>query len=231
MSEFKLDHPLIVALDTDKDTAVKLVKNLSPYVGAFKVGPKLMLEAGSSIVSEITKYKPVFVDNKYYDIPNTMKLAVKATFDLGASLVTVHAMAGSEALAVMADLEKELNKIRPFKILVVTILTSFSKEQLSWLKSDGDVSSMVLEFAKLANSVGLNSFVCSAGEASMLKSSISDSYLVTPGIRFQGDSSDDQKRVFDPNEALALGSDALVMGRSIYNGENPIDLISSIKLL
>jgi orotidine-5'-phosphate decarboxylase len=112
-----LKNPLILALDVDsKEEAHKILHPIADLVGGIKVGPRLVYRYGASLVTELSKRAPVFVDNKYFDIPSTMASAVLASFEAGATLVTVHSMAGSEALSQLATLEKELNQIRPFKI-------------------------------------------------------------------------------------------------------------------
>jgi orotidine-5'-phosphate decarboxylase len=120
-------NPLIVALDVDTaEEALGLARLLKQKVGGVKVGPRLMVRFGAQLSLELAKICPVFIDNKYLDIPTTMDAAVRASFDAGATLVTVHAWAGSEALRLLAQTEAELNAKRPFKILAVTILTSFT---------------------------------------------------------------------------------------------------------
>jgi hypothetical protein len=115
-------NPIIAALDVDsRDQALKLADDLADVVGGFKVGPRLCLRYGQDLVKEVAARAPVFVDNKHFDIPSTMEAAVRASFEAGASLVTVHALSGREALTKMATLEKELSQKRPFKILAVTI--------------------------------------------------------------------------------------------------------------
>ncbi|HPI41296.1 MAG TPA: orotidine 5'-phosphate decarboxylase, partial [Pseudobdellovibrionaceae bacterium] len=120
---FPFQNPLIVALDVDTDQeALGLVEELYDLVGGFKVGPRLNLRYGSELIQKISKRAPVFVDNKHFDIPTTMEAAVRASFESGASLVTIHALSGLESLKKMADLEIELSQIRPFRILGVTTL-------------------------------------------------------------------------------------------------------------
>ncbi len=99
--------------------------------GGFKIGPRLVLKYGESIISQIAQYAPVFVDCKFFDITSTTVAAVRASFQAGASVVTVHAMNGYECLHELAKLEAELNSTRPFKILCVTILTSWSAKSFA----------------------------------------------------------------------------------------------------
>jgi orotidine-5'-phosphate decarboxylase len=129
-------------------------------------------------------------------------------------------MAGKESLLGLSRLEKELARIRPFKILCVTILTSWADSGSfpENLKSRS-VSEHVLSFAQLVQSSGLSGLVCSCEELSSLSSF--DFFFVTPGIRFDYQDSQDQKRVNTPAEAKRLGASAIVVGRPIIQDKNP----------
>lgn len=213
-------NSLCVALDVDsKDRALQLVSELNDVVGGFKIGPRLILRYGQDLIQEISQQAPVFVDCKFFDIPSTMKAAVRAGFEAGASLVTVHAMAGAEALEQLAVLEKELSQQRPFRILAVTILTSWAQESLPPVMKILPISNHVQELAKLVVASGLSGLVCSPEELDLLKAI--PAYKVTPGIRFSVDEKGDQKRVLGPAEALKKGSSLLVVGRPIVESINP----------
>jgi len=217
-----LNSPLFLALDVDtKEEALALVKSTCRYIGGYKLGPRLIVKYGESIISDVAKLAPVFVDNKYYDIPNTMLYAVKASFQAGASFVSIHASCGIDALKLMAVLEKELNRIRPFKILCVTILTSFSQSNLPVHHNTQPIGDQVFDLVSMVRECGLNGIVCSSEELSLLKPSFSDLDFVTPGIRLPGDDVGDQKRVMGPKEAMNQGASALVVGRPIYKSPDP----------
>jgi orotidine-5'-phosphate decarboxylase len=222
---YPLKNPLIIALDVDLDLqALKLAEDLSDFAGCFKVGPRLLFRYGPAIIKQIAKWAPVFVDFKFFDIPSTMLSSVQAAFDSGATLVTVHAQAGVEALTQLADLELKLNQIRPFKILCVTILTSFSEETLPSVLKTQSISAHVIELAWLVKKTGLTGLVCSPQELELLSAvpELSDLYIVTPGIRGElSPLTQDQKRTMGPSEAIELGASALVVGRPIIEAENP----------
>ena len=117
-SLLKNNNPLMLALDVDQaEVAVEFAKRLDGKLGAIKIGPRLVLRYGADLISKLATFAPVFVDNKYLDIPNTMEAAVRASFDAGATFTTIHAWAGPEALARLSKVEAELNSKRPFKIL------------------------------------------------------------------------------------------------------------------
>lgn len=217
-----IKNPLIVALDVDsRDRALALVDELAEIAGAFKVGPRLNLRYGNSFVEEISKRAPVFVDNKHFDIPSTMESAVQASFDAGATLVTVHAQAGVEALMRLSELEKKFNEQRPFKILAVTVLTSFTEQTLPVVLKEQSIESHVQDLASLVQASGLDGIVCSPYELPVLKNK--NLFLVTPGVRFVEDGMQDQKRVMGPTEAIKAGASAIVVGRPILSAKNPFE--------
>lgn len=220
----KLDVPLFLALDVDDEkAAMRLAENTKNYVGGFKIGPRLVMASGSHFVRELSRIKPVFVDLKFYDIPNTMEAAVQSVFEAGATFVTVHSLAGKEALTRLARLEKDLNKKRPFKILAVTILTSFRREDLPPGFHTTEISEQVANLSRLAFSCGITGFVSSAEEVEIIKQLHPDIFAVTPGIRMKGQNPGDQQRVDGPLEALNKGADALVVGRPIVAARDPIE--------
>lgn len=213
-------NPLIVGLDVDSLVrARELVSDLSDLVGAFKLGPRLIHRYGESLIQEMAAQAPVFVDCKFFDIPSTMLASVRASFEAGASLVTVHAMAGPEALKQLAELEAELCKERPFLILAVTMLTSFSDETLPPNLKPQPISGHVRELAEMAKTCGIRGLVCSGEELSVLEDL--EMYLVTPGIRFTKETGQDQKRVVGPAEAFSHGASAIVVARPIIEAAKP----------
>lgn len=219
------EKPVFVALDIDDASrAIGLAESLKGIVGGYKLGPRLLIKEGQSLIKEIAKYGPVFVDNKYYDIPNTMESAVRATFEAGASFCTVHATGGEEALTRLAALQEDLCEERPFLILAVTILTSFSAETMPNVFADKEIRKHVVDLAKLSFDCGIKGIVCSPFELEVLKQEIPESFLVSPGVRLKESmvKNDDQKRVMTPDQALEKGASALVIGRPIVEAEDPV---------
>ena len=230
----KIANPIMVALDVDSiDECLRIAELLTSQdhaekVGALKVGPRLCMRYGAKLVQRLSELAPVFVDNKYFDIPSTMESAIRATFEAGATLATVHASAGREALCQLAKVEAELNQVRPFKILGVTILTSFSQETLAPNTNAVSISVQVKQLAQLVVESGLNGLVCSPQEAELLRKTSPSSFLVTPGVRMPGDPAGDQLRISTPAEALQKGATALVVGRSIIESSDPVAALSKI---
>ncbi|MBX3021653.1 MAG: orotidine-5'-phosphate decarboxylase [Bdellovibrionales bacterium] len=217
-----MTNPIFLAVDVDSaDRAIELVRQTRAFVGGFKVGPRLALRYGEPLLKEIARHGNMFVDNKYFDIPNTMLSAVRASFDVGAAFCTVHAQAGREALSQLAELEEELCKIRPFRILAVTILTSFKQHTLAPVSQAMPIAEQAEVLAKLVLDSGLTGLVCSPEEVEALRQRFPNAYLVTPGVRLSGEKHGDQARVSDPVTALQRGASALVVGRPIYDSQEP----------
>lgn len=213
-------NPLVVALDVDtRDEALKLADALAGLAGGLKIGPRLGLRYGASFVQEIAARAPVFMDNKHFDIPSTMEAAVRASFAAGASVVTVHALSGHEALKRMAEVELELNRQRPFRVLAVTILTSWDESSLPPVMTRQPVEKHVDELADLAGTSGISSLVCSPHELDRLRGR--GFYLLTPGIRFDAVAGEDQKRVMTARQAVDKGACALVVGRPVIQAADP----------
>lgn len=220
-------NPLVLALDVDtREEAMECLDQVGDLVGGVKLGPRLCLRYGASLVQEVAKIAPVFLDNKHFDIPSTMEAAVRASFDAGASVVTVHALSGPEALGKMAEVEADLSRGRPFRILAVTVLTSWDRQSLPPSMKDLSVSEHVRLLASHVKACGLSSVVCSPHEVFEL--SDLGLFMLTPGIRLAESSADDQKRVSTPASAIAAGASALVMGRPLLNSPNPRETVVEV---
>lgn len=216
----KLQSPLMVALDVDSDVeAERLADTLQGVAGCLKLGPRLIHRYGEAFVKKMAARAPVFVDCKFFDIPSTMEAAIRASFDAGASFATIHAMAGATALQRLAAVEAELNQQRPFKILAVTILTSWSDKDFSEIYRKAPILDQVTQLAKEVKQAGLSGLVCSPLELEVLKGQ--GLYLVTPGVRLPDEAADDQTRIMAPSDALKFGASAFVVGRPIVKAADP----------
>ncbi len=213
-------NPLIVALDLDDEKKIlQLCEDLQGIAGGFKVGPRLCLRYGKTLLTRIASYGPLFIDNKYFDIPNTMESAVLSSFEAGATLVTVHLLAGEVALRRLAEIESQLSKVRPFKILGVSVLTSWTEEDFppSFVKEP--VAKHVRQLIKSGEEAGLSGFVCSGEELAVVGKT--KKFFVIPGVRLAGDSVQDQKRTLTPALAIERGASGIVVGRPIIAAEDP----------
>jgi orotidine-5'-phosphate decarboxylase len=220
-------NPILVALDVPSaQAALKLVEELAPVVGGFKVGSELFTCAGPEVVRRIRALgAPVFLDLKYHDIPNTVSKAVAAAAQLDVQMLTVHASGGTAMLKAAEQAAQEgarsLGRTPPL-ILGVTMLTSLDAGTLNEIGLGPDVSTQVLRLARLATNAGLRGLVCSPREVAQVRQTVpAETQIVTPGIRAQGDPGDDQKRTLTAREALALGANWLVIGRPICAAPKP----------
>jgi orotidine-5'-phosphate decarboxylase len=168
----------------------------------------------------------VFLDLKYHDIPNTVAKACMAAADLGVWMINVHSLGGP---SMMEAARKALSSNDAPMLIAVTILTSSNEDDLQAVGINSTPEEMVTRLASLAKEQGLDGVVCSARETSSLKSLLGQDFkLVTPGIRLAEDSTDDQKRVMTPVDAVQSGSDYLVIGRPITQAENPLQKLEVI---
>ncbi|UQB43109.1 orotidine-5'-phosphate decarboxylase [Thiomicrospira microaerophila] len=220
---------VIVALDyANKNEALNLVNQLDASQCKLKVGKELFAIAGPQIVETfVARGFDVFLDLKYHDIPNTVAMACKAAANMGVWMVNVHAMGGAK----MISLAKEaiVNSSHQPILTAVTVLTSFDQDQLASIGLSGTIEQNVVRLAKLARDAGADGVVCSALEVAVLRSEIGKDFcLVTPGIRPAGSAVNDQNRIMTPAEAMAAGSDYLVIGRPITQAKDPLASLIAI---
>jgi orotidine-5'-phosphate decarboxylase len=221
--------PLIVALDYPlASAALDIAQRLSPDLCRLKVGNELFTNSGPALVEKLQHMGfEVFLDLKFHDIPNTVAGAVRAAAELGVWMVNVHACGGRRMMAAAADAIAAYPQ-RPL-LIGVTVLTSMSDEDLLELGYNESSQERVLRLADLAEDSGLDGVVCSALEAPALRQARGLEFcLVTPGIRLAGDDAADQRRVVTPADALAMGSDYLVIGRSITTAADPLAALQRV---
>jgi len=224
---------IIVALDyPDADAARRFVSSMGathgPELCRLKVGKELFVAAGPDFVRELVgQGYDVFLDLKFHDIPNTVAQACKAAARLGVWMMNVHASGGPRMLTAARE-ALETSPKRPL-LIAVTVLTSMGGEELQAIGVAANAEDQVLRLAQLTADAGLDGVVCSAQEAAVLRRAIGpDFYLVTPGIRPAGSASADQTRILTPAQALAAGSDFLVIGRPITQAVDPLAALQSI---
>lgn len=225
-----LDNKIVVALDFDKQSeALDLVSRLDPNLCRLKVGKEMFTHFGPGFVTELhNRGFQVFLDLKFHDIPNTVAKAVKAAAELGVWMVNVHASGGTKMMKAAKEILEPYGEKAPL-LIAVTVLTSMGQEDLKDLGIDKTPEQQVEFLAELAFDAGLDGVVCSAQEAKMLKQKFGSNFkLVTPGIRTEEASTDDQKRIMTPKSAVAAGADYLVIGRAITKSKDPIETMKRI---
>ncbi len=205
------EYPVIVALDgMSREQAIAIARQLAGRVWGFKVHT-LVTRYGFGIITTLKQFGKVFLDMKYHDTPHTVIEHVRAAFQHGADMVSVHARSGPTALKGAVSEEK-----RGTLVVAITDLTS---------QTD---SSRVLELATLAHTSGVRAVVCSAHEARQVLARHNDLLVLTPAIRPQGSSPDDQARVATAQEALENGAHLLVIGRPITRAPDPKEALSAL---
>lgn len=220
-----MNNPLIIALDVDSpDAARQLIRQLGDSVSFYKIGLELYAAGGVDFVREVLAGgNRVFLDLKFYDIPETVKRAVAQVTRLGVSFLTVHAVPQVMRAAMEGRGESEL------RILGVTVLTSLDAGDLSEMGHTQSPSELVQMRAAQAVRAGVDGLVCSPLELSMVRSICGpDVLLVAPGVRSAGADTGDQKRVATPVAALEAGANYLVIGRQVTRAAEPKQAVSQI---
>jgi len=221
------EERLIFALDVPSvEEAQRLVERLDDAVRFYKVGLELLGTGGYFELIEwlAQREKKVFADLKLFDVPETVRSAVRRLREWPIALTTVHA--GSSAILEAACREKG-----DLKILAVTVLTSLSQEDLRDMGIPTEVHEVVLARAGQAIGLGCDGVVASGLEARALRQSLGEGPLiVTPGIRpAENRPADDQKRVVTVEQALRNGADYIVVGRPIRNAPDPYEAAMQIQ--
>lgn len=207
--------------------AEELAAKLEPTACRLKIGKELFVRGGPQLIERLqARGFEIFLDLKFHDIPNTVAAACRAAAELGVWMVNVHALGGSAMMQAAQEAVAAVST-RPL-LIAVTVLTSHDAASLRELGLP-EPAVLVPQLARLARQAGLDGVVCSAQEASLLRAREGSSFcLVTPGIRPAAAQADDQRRVMTPAEALAAGSDYLVIGRPITAAPDPMAALASI---
>ncbi|MBU14476.1 MAG: orotidine-5'-phosphate decarboxylase [Gammaproteobacteria bacterium] len=222
------NKPIIIALDFPTATlAERFMTQVDPGQCRVKIGKELFTAVGPEIVRRAVSLGfDVFLDLKFHDIPNTVAGAVRVAAELGVWMMNVHASGG---VAMMSEARSALDGgagPRPL-LIAVTVLTSLAASDLQQLGIPSEPAEQVSRLAGLTAQCGLDGVVCSAAETPMLRQQFPGEFaLVTPGIRRPEDASGDQKRVFGPSDAMAMGSSYLVVGRPITQAESPAEALA-----
>lgn len=208
---------ILLALDTpDVATAVAQTRAAGAAVDGVKLGLEFFNANGPAGVRQVrAEGRPLFLDLKFHDIPNTVAGAIRSVLPLAPLMLNVHAGGGPEMLRRAAEAVAEGETGRPL-LIAVTVLTSLGDEDLAAVGQQTPALDQVRRLAALAQKQGCDGVVCSPREIAALKRDCgADFKLVVPGIRPANSARGDQKRVMTPGEAAALGADFLVIGRPI----------------
>ena len=207
-------NKIFIACDTVNIPKIKKILKKTEN-SKLKIGYKFGLEFlnsknGRKYISKL-KNKIIFADLKLHDIPNTCISTVKAIQDLKVDYLTIHISSGLQTLKATKKVAKKT------KLIGVTILTSLDDKALREIGFNMSIKKLVLHQARLAAEAKLDAIVCSAKEVKLVKK-VFKKEIITPGIRMNKNSNNDQKRILTPKQAYNNGSDWLVMGRPITKG-------------
>ncbi len=224
MKDISIEDRLIFALDVPEVSEAKdIVIELDSSVNFYKIGMEMLMTGRYFELLDwlISKDKKVFVDLKFFDVPETVGRTIARLSDYGATFATIH---GNQAL-----MEKAVENKNNLKILAVTALTSLDRGDLDDLGFDCNVKDLVISRAKRAFEAGCDGIVSSGLEVPYIREYVDNKLIaVTPGIR-PVVNDDDQKRVVDVATAFKSGSDYIVVGRPIKNAENRYQAASNIQ--
>ena len=222
-----IHNPIIVALDVESAAGARaLIQRIGPRVSFYKVGLELYAAAGMDFVRDLLlDGHQIFLDLKFYDIPETVSRAVVRVAETGVRFLTVHAVGSVMRAAVAAKQGSSL------QLLGVTVLTSFGPEDMEDLGYEGTIAELVERRARKAIDLGMDGVVASPLEAAAVRRIIGpEGILVTPGVRSAGAGKGDQKRVATPAQAIRDGANYLVIGRQITRAADPAGEVDRILL-
>jgi orotidine-5'-phosphate decarboxylase len=201
------------------ERAEPFARAVAPAVGMLKVGLELFTAEGPAVVRAAAALgRPVFLDLKLHDIPNTVEGAARSAAATGASLLTVHAAGGAEMIAAAVR-----GAGAGVRVLAVTVLTSLDAGALRAIGLDGPPEAAVVRLARLAVAAGAGGVVCSPNEVAQVRAAVgAGPLLVVPGVRPPGAARGDQARVATPAQAVGAGADVIVVGRPLRDAPDPL---------
>jgi len=219
---------IFVACDvSSQKEIIDLLELIHNDISGIKIGLQYITRSSPQEIKELSKFKkPIFYDGKFFDIKNTLVESVRSLKDLNVNYATVHLLNGIDALKAANQAAQEVN----INLLGVSVLTSFSDDDLNKLGFNDKVENQIERLIKIAIEAKLYGVICSPLEVKMIKKISPKLKCFTPGIRME-DTNDDQKRTMSANEAIKEGSDCLIIGRPITKGdpkENIKNILSSI---
>lgn len=213
---------LILALDVPTvEEADRLLDRIGEAVSVMKIGLELFTRSGPRIVERVlAREKGVFLDLKFLDIEETVRRATAQVVEMGVDFLTVHAH--RKALRAAVDARDRNARKGRLKLLAVTVLTNMDDQDLREMGIQYGAAEMVARRARLAGELGCDGVVASGEEPSLIRKEAGPGLLiVTPGIRPAAGKADDHARVTTPTQAIAAGSDYLVVGRPIRDAADP----------
>jgi len=223
-------NKIILALDTSNlDEAIDITKKIKNKIFTIKLGLEFFNAHGKEGIKKINELgvTNLMLDLKLKDIPETVYKSIKTLDNIKFGFITIHGQGGKLMIEKAKKAASEI-KSKP-NVMMVTILTALSDEDLKYMGNNNTVNEQVEKLAKVAKETGVG-VVCSGHEAKIVRKIVGQNLLIfTPGIRMAEDRKNDQKRVCTPIESIKNGANKIIMGRSLIKGniEENIDKVSN----
>jgi orotidine-5'-phosphate decarboxylase len=212
-------NKIILSLDTTNiNEAIAITKKIKDKIFTVKLGLEFFNAHGKEGIKKFNQIgiKDLMLDLKLKDIPETIYKSIKALDDIEFGYLTIHGLGGKEMIRKAKEAASEI-KCKP-DIMMVTILTALNDTDLQDMGINNSVAQQVEKLASIAKEMEVG-VVCSGLEAKIVRKILGSNLLIfTPGIRLNNNQNDDQKRVCTPSESIKNGSDKIIMGRSLING-------------
>ncbi len=229
-------NQIICALDFDDFSKAEKFITTIDYDIVYKIGMEFFYRFGINGIRKISDLKKnikLFLDLKLHDIPNTVEKAIQPlVIKAKPYMLTLHVAGGEKMLKNAVNAATEASKISNIEkplLLGVTILTSLNNKDLDQMGHTISINQCVKYYSNIASRANLDGVVCSPLEVKLVKDIHSSNLkVVTPGIRLEKKSNDDQSRFLSPKEAFNRGSDFIVMGRPLINASDPNSIIKKI---
>jgi len=222
---------ILLALDTaDVATALAQARVMGDAVDGIKLGLEFFLAQGPAGVKAVAALgRPIFLDLKFHDIPNTVAGAIRSALALRPMMLNVHGSGGPAMLAAAAATVREAGSARPL-LIAVTVLTSLGDQDLAAVGQMPWAAGQARKLAALAKAQGCDGVVCAGSDIAAIRAGCGPDFkLVVPGLRPASAAVQDQKRVMTPGEAARLGADFLVIGRPITGAADPVAAARAIR--
>jgi len=226
-------NKIILALDTTNlDEAIDITKKIKEKIFTVKLGLEFFNANGKEGIKKFNEIgiNNLMLDLKLNDIPETVYKAIKALDDIRFGFLTIHGQGGKSMIKRAKEAASEI-KSRP-NIMMITVLTALNDEDLKIMGNTNTVINQIEKLAKIAKELSVG-VVCSGNEAKSVRKIIGSNLLIfTPGIRMENENKNDQKRICTPAESIKNGSNKIIMGRGLINGniiENLEKVSHSIK--
>jgi len=207
----------------DIGEAIRTVKRLAPYVGAFKIGHGLVLQHGLDAVDRLAEVGAdrIFLDLKFHDIPNSVAVAVREATKRGVWMMTLHLSGGPAMITAAVEEARQVAEGSEPLLVGVSVLTSLDQRTLTeTLGISRTIEEHMVFLSRMGVGCGLDGVVCSVHEAPAIRQAIGHAVIVTPGIRPKTGDLHDQVRVGDAKDALEAGASYMVIGRALTAAED-----------